>query len=53
MGMQGTISDIGHACGPLLAGLLIATFGYQHAFAIIAGLQVATAALFGATMRHI
>jgi MFS transporter, DHA1 family, multidrug resistance protein len=46
MGMQGTISDIGHASGPLLAGLLIAHLGYQSAFAIIAAIQLFAAALF-------
>jgi MFS transporter, DHA1 family, multidrug resistance protein len=46
MGMQGTISDIGHASGPLLAGLLIAHLSYQNAFAIIAAIQLLAAALF-------
>jgi MFS family permease len=51
MGMQGTISDIGHASGPLLAGLLIAALSYQNTFAVIASLQLAAAALFWITMR--
>lgn len=51
MGMQGTIGDIGHASGPLLAGVLIAAMSYQHAFAIIAALQLIAAALFWLTMR--
>lgn len=51
MGMQGTIGDIGHASGPLLAGLLIARLNYQEAFAIIAALQIAAAGLFFYTMR--
>lgn len=51
MGMQGTIGDIGHASGPLLAGLLIANMSYAPAFAIIAGMQVAAAGLFWMTMR--
>lgn len=46
MGMQGTVSDIGHASGPLLAGLLIAHLSYQSAFAIIAVIQLLAAALF-------
>ena len=46
MGMQGTIMDIGHATGPLLAGVLIAHMGYQGAFAVIASIQVLAAALF-------
>ena len=52
MGMQGTIGDIGHASGPLLAGLLIANMSYAEAFAIIAALQVAAAGMFWLTMRR-
>jgi MFS family permease len=52
MGMQGTIGDIGHAAGPLLAGILIARLNYANAFAIIAGLQLVAAALFWMTMRR-
>ncbi len=51
MGMQGTIMDIGHASGPLLAGILIAHLNYQWTFAIIASLQLVAAATFWATMR--
>ncbi len=51
MGMQGTVMDIGHASGPLLAGLLIAHLSYQGAFAVIAGLQILAAIAFWATMR--
>jgi MFS family permease len=46
MGMQGTISDIGHASGPLLAGLLIAHLSYQGAFTVIAAIQLVVAGLF-------
>jgi MFS family permease len=52
MGMQGTIMDIGHASGPLLAGLLIGRMSYAGAFTVIAGLQVVVAALFWLTMRQ-
>ncbi|HEU0067773.1 MAG TPA: MFS transporter, partial [Nitrospiraceae bacterium] len=52
MGMQGTIGDIGHAAGPLLAGILIARLDYANAFAIIAGLQLVAAAVFWMTMRR-
>ncbi len=51
MGMQGTIMDIGHASGPLLAGVLIARLNYQAAFFIIAGIQLVAAAVFWVTMR--
>lgn len=46
IGMQGTINDIGHAAGPLLAGVLIARFSYQSAFAVLACVQLAAAGLF-------
>ncbi|MBI3356986.1 MAG: MFS transporter [Nitrospirae bacterium] len=52
MGMQGTIGDIGHASGPLLAGLLIANVSYASAFTIIAGMQVAAAGAFWLAMRN-
>ncbi|HEY6085100.1 MAG TPA: MFS transporter [Nitrospira sp.] len=51
MGMQGTIMDIGHASGPLLAGILIAHMSYSGAFAIIAGVQLLAAAVFWLMMR--
>jgi MFS family permease len=51
MGMQGTLMDVGHASGPLLAGFLIANLSYQAAFAVIAGLQLAAGAVFWVTMR--
>ena len=53
MGMQGTVMDIGHASGPLLAGFLIAHASYHEAFAVIAGLQILAAIAFWATMRTI
>lgn len=46
MGMQGTIMDIGHASGPILAGVLIGALGFQVAFSIIAGLVLLAAAAF-------
>lgn len=51
MGMQGTIMDIGHASGPLLAGFLIAVSGYAITFAIIAAIQLLAAGLFWSTVR--
>lgn len=51
MGMQGMVMDIGHASGPLLAGLLIARVSYQGAFAVIAGIQLLAAFVFWITMR--
>lgn len=52
MGMQGTIMDIGHASGPLLAGVLIERMSYSNAFAIIAGIQLLVAAAFWVVMRR-
>lgn len=52
MGMQGTIMDIGHASGPLLAGLLIANLSYPMAFAIIAGIQLIAASAFWIAMKR-
>ena len=51
MGMQGTIMDIGHASGPLLAGLLIARMSYGGAFMVIAGMQLSAAVIFWMAMR--
>jgi len=53
MGMQGTIMDIGHASGPLLAGLLIANLSYPTAFAVIAGIQLVAAGVFWVTMKRL
>ncbi|HBR52304.1 MAG TPA: MFS transporter [Nitrospira sp.] len=53
MGMQGTIMDIGHASGPLLAGLLIANLSYSTAFAIIAGIQLLAAGVFWVTIKRL
>jgi MFS family permease len=52
MGMQGTIMDVGHACGPLLAGVLIERMSYADAFAVIAGIQIFAAVIFWVTMRR-
>jgi MFS family permease len=46
MGMQGAIMDIGHAAGPILAGLLIGAVGFQSAFSTIAGLVLLAAVAF-------
>lgn len=51
MGMQGTIMDIGHASGPLLAGLLIARMSYGGAFMVIAAIQLGAAVVFWLAMR--
>ena len=53
MGMQGTIMDIGHASGPLLAGILVANLSYPTAFAIIAGIQLIAAGVFWVTITRL
>lgn len=52
IGMQGTINDIGHAAGPLLAGLLIAHLSYGSAFVLIAGLQMLVAGVFWSVVKR-
>lgn len=50
MGTFGTIFDVGHASGPIPAGLLIGFFGqsadYRMPFAVVAAILVAAAILF-------
>jgi len=41
MGAFGTIFDIGHASGPILAGILIGVIGYRPTFAIMGALLLA------------
>ncbi len=52
MGLLGTITDIGHASGPLIAGLLIAHFDYAWAFAGIALIQLIAAVMFMAVVKR-
>ena len=46
MGTFGTIFDIGHASGPILAGFLIARYDYLHAFWFMAALLVLAVPVF-------
>jgi len=50
MGMQGAITDIGHASGPILSGVLIGALGFQAAFPIIAGFVLVAAGVFRASV---
>jgi MFS transporter, DHA1 family, multidrug resistance protein len=43
MGTFGTIFDIGHASGPIVAGILVARWGYLHAFWSMAALLLLAA----------
>jgi MFS family permease len=51
MGVFGTIWDTGEASGPILAGFLIAAFGYPSAFAMIAALMGLAAVIFALTVK--
>ncbi|HXZ25239.1 MAG TPA: MFS transporter [Nitrospiria bacterium] len=51
MGVFGMWMDIGHASGPLAAGLLVAAFGYRPAFVAIAGALLVGLALFAVLER--
>ena len=53
MGLRGTIMDIGHAGGPLVAGLLIGHIGYLGGFSVIGALQFLAALIFGLIMMGI
>ena len=46
MGTFGTIFDIGHASGPILAGILIARFDYLYAFWIISAILISSVPVF-------
>ena len=46
MGTFGTIFDIGHASGPILAGFLIARYDYLYAFLFMAALLVLAVPVF-------
>lgn len=51
MGTFGTIFDIGHAAGPILAGFLIARLDYRLSFWIMATMLLAAIPLFIATVK--
>jgi MFS transporter, DHA1 family, multidrug resistance protein len=52
MGTFGTIFDIGHASGPILAGLLLAHLNYQHSFLIIATILVLASFVFNFSVQE-
>jgi MFS family permease len=51
MGVFGTIMDVGHASGPILAGLLISAFGYLTAFNLISLILLAGLVIFIGTVK--
>ncbi|TVL99883.1 MAG: MFS transporter [Candidatus Brocadia sp. WS118] len=46
MGTFGSIFDVGHASGPILAGFLLSRLSYQHSFVIIALLLIVSSFIF-------
>ena len=52
MGTFGTIFDIGHAAGPIVAGLLLARMDYLQTFWIMGALLLASIPVFLLTVRH-
>jgi len=46
VGAFGTIFDIGHASGPILAGILIAGYGYFQSFAVMSAALLLSVPLF-------
>lgn len=51
MGTFGTIFDIGHASGPILAGFLIVRFDYLYSFWIMSSALFLTIPLFIITVK--
>jgi len=52
MGTFGTIFDIGHAGGPILAGFLIARFSYLYSFWAMAGILLLSVPVFMANVEE-
>lgn len=52
MGVFGSIFDIGHASGPILAGFLLANLNYHYTFSIIALLLIVSSILFLFTVKE-
>lgn len=44
--MFGTLYDVGDAAGPIVAGLLVAAWGYAPMFQVMAVAAIAAAAVF-------
>jgi len=52
MGTFGTIFDVGHAAGPIVAGLLLARMAYLPAFGLMGALLLASIPVFLLTVTH-
>jgi len=51
MGTFGTIFDIGHASGPILAGLLIAYLDYLYSFWILSAILIFSVPVFAINVK--
>lgn len=47
MGVLRTVMDIGQSIGPVLTGWMVGRYGYVAAFALLAGILITAAVLFG------
>jgi MFS family permease len=51
MGTFGTIFDIGHASGPILAGFLLATHNYLFSFSVLAAMLLLAVPVFTMSVK--
>jgi MFS family permease len=52
MGLLGSVMDMGHTTGPLLSGLVAASFGYGHAFLGAAFVLLGMVGIFSVAQMH-
>ncbi len=52
MGAFGTIFDVGHAAGPILAGYLLLSFNYRQSFWVLSALLLLSIPIFLGNVRH-
>ena len=51
MGVLSSIMDVGHAAGPVVAGIVVAGWGYGANFTLVACITIATAILFPISLK--
>ena len=51
MGTFGTIFDIGHATGPILAGFLLSSYSYLFSFWVMAAMLLLAVPVFAVTVK--
>ena len=52
LGVLSSIMDIGHSTGPMVGGLLISTYRFGAAFAMVGGGLILVSLIFGLTMHY-